>query len=122
MAKRLIVLAGPDEGRVFAMKDEALLLGRSRATDSHLIDPLVSRVHCQVLPEGDQYVLVDFDSPGGTFVNGKRVERHMLQNGDLIRIGNTRLQYEDISDSDLCRRSGRLTPSVTRTARRNWPT
>ncbi len=30
---------------------EVLLLGRSRATDTHLLDPHVSRVHCQVLPE-----------------------------------------------------------------------
>jgi len=100
MAKRLIVLAGPDEGRVFPLKDEAFLLGRSRATESHLIDPLVSRVHCQVLREGDRFLLVDFDSPGGTFVNGKRVERHSLHGGDLIRIGNTRLQFEDADEAE----------------------
>src|SRR5687768_15587151 len=71
MAKKLIVLAGPDEGMVFTLGSETLLLGRSRATETHLTDPHVSRVHCQIVPEGNQYVVVDFDSASGTFVNGK---------------------------------------------------
>jgi serine/threonine protein kinase len=95
MTKQLVVLAGPDEGRVFNLGADVFLLGRSRATESQLLDPNVSRVHCQVVPEGEQYALVDFDSVGGTFVNGKPIERHLLQNGDLVRIGGTRLQYVD---------------------------
>src|SRR5258708_10835991 len=93
MAKKLIVLAGPDEGRVFELGGEVVLLGRSRATDTHLTDPHVSRVHCQIVPEGNQYAVVDFDSASGTFVNGKDIDRHMLQSGDLVRIGATHLQY-----------------------------
>jgi serine/threonine protein kinase len=93
MTSKLVVLAGPDEGRIFALGTEALLLGRSRATDTYLLDPHVSRVHCQILPEAGKYVLVDFDSAGGTFVNGKQVTRHELKAGDLVRIGMTHLQY-----------------------------
>jgi serine/threonine protein kinase len=93
MAKKLIVLAGPDEGRVFELGSEVTLLGRSRATETHLTDPHVSRVHCQIIPEGNQYVVVDFDSASGTFVNGKDIDRHVLQTGDLVRIGATHLQY-----------------------------
>src|SRR5438477_12492453 len=95
MTAKLVVLAGPDEGRVFPVASEAVLLGRSRATDTHLIDPHVSRVHCQVLPENSRHVLVDFDSAGGTFVNGKQVSRHNLQPGDLVRIGTTHMQFVD---------------------------
>jgi hypothetical protein len=93
MTSKLIVLAGPDEGRVFALGGDVLLLGRSRATDTYLLDPHVSRVHCQILPENGKYVVVDFDSAGGTFVNGKQVTRHELKPGDLVRIGTTHLQY-----------------------------
>ncbi len=93
MTKKLVVLAGPDEGRVFSLGSEVLLLGRSRATDTYLLDPHVSRVHCQIVPENNRYVVVDFDSAGGTFVNGKQVNRHELQTGDLVRIGMTHLQY-----------------------------
>src|SRR5688572_700487 len=93
MASKLMVLAGPDEGRVFNLGSEVLLLGRSRATESALTDPHASRVHCQIIPEGEKYVVVDFDSASGTFVNGKEIDRHVLQSGDLIRVGNTHLQY-----------------------------
>jgi serine/threonine protein kinase len=95
MAKRLLVLAGPDEGKVFPLNPgEALLLGRSRATEGRLIDPHVSRVHCQVQTEGAQATITDFDSAGGTVVNGKKIAgKQELKPGDLVRIGNTRLQY-----------------------------
>jgi serine/threonine protein kinase len=93
MAKKLVVLAGPDEGRVIAIEEETVLIGRSRAAGVHLIDPHVSRVHCQVTTEKNQSMLVDFDSAGGTFVNGVAIEKHPLKPGDLIRIGATRLQY-----------------------------
>jgi len=95
MPKKLVVLSGPDEGRFFNLGSDPLLLGRSRATETHLLDPHVSRVHCQVQCEGDQCVLADFDSAGGTHVNGKRISRHVLQPGDIIRIGSTRLQIMD---------------------------
>ncbi len=95
MAKKLVVLVGPDEGRVIPVEEETLLIGRSRAAGVHLIDPHVSRVHCQVQTDKNQSVLVDFDSAGGTFVNGVAIEKHALKPGDLIRIGATRLQFLD---------------------------
>lgn len=93
MAKKLIVLAGPDEGRVFPLGTEPLMFGRSRATDRPLTDPNASRVHFQIVPEGDNIAVVDFDSGSGTFVNGKEVDRQVLQSGDLIRIGSTHFQF-----------------------------
>jgi serine/threonine-protein kinase len=105
MSKKLIVLAGPDEGQVFTLGAEALMFGRSRATDTPLTDPHVSRVHCQVVPEGDGYAVVDFDSASGTFVNGKEVDRHVLQSGDLIRIGGTHMQYVVETDRPITPKS-----------------
>jgi serine/threonine protein kinase len=96
MPKQLQVVAGPDQGRVFPLPEaDTLLIGRSRALDARLMDPYVSRVHCQVAVEMGQVVLTDFLSAPGTFVNGKRITRHELQAGDVIRIGDTYLQYQD---------------------------
>jgi serine/threonine protein kinase len=102
MVKRLLVVAGPDEGRDFVVPAaETLLLGRSRATETRLIDPHVSRVHCQVNLDGDHVFINDFESAGGTFVNGQRIAaKQELKTGDLIRIGNTRLQYLDEGDDE----------------------
>lgn len=95
MSKRLVVVAGPDEGRVFPLGGDNVYLGRSRATHTQLIDPHVSRVHCEIKQAGDSYVLTDCESPGGSFINGKRVTQQNLRPGDLIRIGTTHLQFVD---------------------------
>lgn len=95
MTKRLVVLAGPDEGRVFPLTGETLLIGRSRATEAALIDPHVSRVHCQIQMENGQVVLTDYESAAGTFVNGKRTTKQVLKTGDLIRLGTTHLQLTE---------------------------
>src|SRR5262245_58715722 len=95
MSKHLVVVAGPDEGRVFPLGGDNVYLGRSRATHTQLIDPHVSRVHCEVKPAGQHYVLNDCESPGGSFVNGPRVPQQELRPGDLIRIGATHLQFVD---------------------------
>ena len=102
MVKRLLVVAGPDEGRDFVVPAaETLLLGRSRATETRLIDPHVSRVHCQLNVEGNRVFITDFDSAGGTLVNGKKIAaKQELNTGDLIRIGNTRLQFLDEGDDE----------------------
>jgi serine/threonine protein kinase len=95
MPRQLVVVRGPDQGRVFPLPAaESLLLGRSKATQTRLADPRVSRVHCEVHVDGDRVAVHDFDSIGGTFVNGQRVASQDLAPGDVIRIGDTELRYD----------------------------
>jgi serine/threonine protein kinase len=90
MTYRLEVIAGPDQGRVFPLPEaDTLLLGRSRATETRLTDPHVSRVHCHVQVTGNQVVVTDFDSAGGTFINDQPVTHGELKPGEVIRIGAT---------------------------------
>lgn len=99
MATTLIVLMGPDEGRTFSLTHEPILLGRSRAAGGHLLDPHIAKVHCQIAYEQGAWHISDFDSPSGTFVNGKRIEQHQaLKPGDFIRIGKTSLQFQQEAD------------------------
>jgi serine/threonine protein kinase len=95
MSKELFVTAGPDKGRVFAVPDgNPLVIGRAKETDTKLTDPHVSRTHCQVELDGDQLLLTNKSSAGGTFINGKRVtDPCVLAPGDVIRIGETELRY-----------------------------
>ncbi|MBM4071195.1 MAG: FHA domain-containing protein [Planctomycetes bacterium] len=103
MPRRLLVLAGPDEGKSFTLPEsDAFLLGRSRATETQLIDPHVSRVHCQVQVESDHLMITDFESAGGTFVNSQKITgKQALKPRDFILIGSTRMQYlEDGETAD----------------------
>jgi serine/threonine protein kinase len=100
MGLQLVVLAGPDKGRTFPLTpDDWVLLGRSRATETRLNDPHVSKVHCKVEWTGGKVIVTDQDSTGGTFVNGRRVTQELLQSGGVIRIGETQLllQVDDVA-------------------------
>jgi len=63
-------------------------VGRARRADFVLDVPMVSRVHCRLTAAaaGDLEV-VDLGSTNGTFVNGRRVRRSCLIDGDHLRIG-----------------------------------
>jgi pSer/pThr/pTyr-binding forkhead associated (FHA) protein len=102
MPKQLVVTAGPDQGRIFPLPaTDFLLLGRSRAVEARLSDPLVSRVHCRIEVSGDDLVLLDNDSAGGTYVNGRRIGGpQAIRAGDLIRIGRTELRLRMVSPDE----------------------
>jgi pSer/pThr/pTyr-binding forkhead associated (FHA) protein len=94
MPHKLLVIAGRDCGRVFALQDgQALRVGRDMVTHTRLKDPQVAMLHCQVVPDSDSALLTD-RSTGGTFVDGMRVVEHRLRSGDVFRIGDTRIRFE----------------------------
>lgn len=96
MSQRLLVIAGPDLGRSFPLTPGVPLpLGRGKTSATHLSDPFVSKMHCQVEWQGAEPILVDQGSTSGTFVNGMRVTRQLLTPGAIIRIGETQLRVED---------------------------
>ena len=96
MSKRLLVIAGPDKGKAFPLPEgETLLIGRSKATETRLTDPHVSRVHCQIQIEADRVIVNDYESAGGTFVNNRKITQQEVTPGDTIRIGETQLRYQD---------------------------
>src|SRR5579871_1980083 len=95
MAKHLLVVEGPDQGRVFPLAGKALVVGSSnKNTDICLSDPYVSRLHCKVELEEDRVVVHDLKNSKGTFVNGTQVSRHDLNPGDVLRVGNSQLRLE----------------------------
>jgi pSer/pThr/pTyr-binding forkhead associated (FHA) protein len=63
--------------------------------DNHVVvdDPAVSERHAAIIPVGNDHILEDLQSVGGTFVNGARVSRHILQHGDVIKLGAFFLRY-----------------------------
>ena len=57
-------------------------------------DLMVSRVHCEVVQtDNGLFDLIDLKSANGTFVNGKPVRRHRLDDGDLISVGNHSMKF-----------------------------
>jgi len=68
------------------------LLGRSEACHVLLDDVLVSRQHARIVVDGEVRI-EDAGSANGVFVNGNRVQKGTLEDGDTIHIGNQRLRF-----------------------------
>jgi len=62
-------------------------IGRAPRADFIVDAALVSRVHCQLSAGAAGLEVVDLESTNGTFVNGERVARALLKNGDTLGVG-----------------------------------
>jgi hypothetical protein len=71
----------------------ATSIGRSKECDIQLPDPNVSRKHAEVRQEGAAYWAIDLDSTNGMEVNGRRLKRAKLRQGDTITLGSTELVF-----------------------------
>ncbi|MGH2429384.1 MAG: FhaA domain-containing protein [Candidatus Limnocylindria bacterium] len=72
------------------------LIGIGRASDNDVIvdDPMVSRHHCQLKLQHGAYGLADLGSRNGSSVNGQPVSEIALGPGDVIRIGDTEIEFQ----------------------------
>jgi pSer/pThr/pTyr-binding forkhead associated (FHA) protein len=62
-------------------------IGRAPRADFIVDAALVSRVHCRLSAGAAELEVVDLDSTNGTFVNGERIARALLKNGDKLGVG-----------------------------------
>jgi pSer/pThr/pTyr-binding forkhead associated (FHA) protein len=76
-----------------SLSPQGVTLGRSRDNDVYLSDRLASRWHARIDVQQGAFVISDLGSANGTFVNGQRIQRQVLRNGDEIRIGDSRLYF-----------------------------
>ena len=72
------------------------LIGIGRASDNDVIvdDPMVSRHHCQLKLQHGAYGFADLGSRNGSTVNGQPVSQIALGPGDVIRIGDTEIEFQ----------------------------
>jgi hypothetical protein len=66
-----------------------------RKSNNHIVfdDLRVSRNHAQIRHIGDDFVLFDTGSSGGTFVNGERINQSKLSSGDVISLAGVKLIF-----------------------------
>lgn len=74
--------------------ERQVYLGRKETNDFVLDDDGASRIHAYISYERHRHVLNDAESLNGTFVNKKKIKRHVLKHGDKILIGNVNLVYK----------------------------
>ncbi|MCI0390007.1 MAG: sigma 54-interacting transcriptional regulator [Acidobacteria bacterium] len=86
---RLVVIAGPLQGKVFTLTEPECLIGREPSNQICLIDLSVSRRHCRIQRDADKFIIRDLESLNCTFVNGVPIRERPLAHGDLLKIGGS---------------------------------
>ncbi len=83
--------------QVFPLDQEVINIGRS--LENHLVidDPSVSRAHAQLIAIKNHFMVFDQNSTGGTFVNGKRISRTVLNSGDIVSLAAVSMLYVEDS-------------------------
>jgi len=90
----LVRMNGPQSGQLTILEQSEVTLGRAEKADVRSSDLNVSREHARILVRGESFWIEDLDSTRGTLVNGERVRRHCLQDGDVIELGSeTRFRF-----------------------------
>ena len=77
----------------YELERGSLNIGRDEDSDIHIDNPAASSRHAKVLTILDESFIEDLDSTNGTYINGKKITGHALQDGDSIFIGEHELVY-----------------------------
>lgn len=86
-------ISGKYQGGEFPLvPDKTVFVGRSSDLDMVLVEDMVSRKHAGIHVQGDQVWIEDLGSTNGTFVNGEKIKRARLKEGDRVLIGTSILK------------------------------
>jgi len=90
----LTVEVGRFRGRQFRCDRKVINLGRAEENEVGLFgDPKVIARHACIECDGQEFVLKDLSRREGTTLNGRKIDRQSLKDGDLIQIGTYRLRF-----------------------------
>ena len=101
MAQLSISRNGQLEG-VFQLPERPVVLGRADGVDIQLLDSRVSRRHAVIRQSVAGFMIQDFSTKNGTFVNKEPVEKSLLFHGDTVVIGGYAIHFlEEDTVEDL---------------------
>jgi hypothetical protein len=79
--------------RTVCVEQSGFVIGRAKASGLAIKDPNISRQHAMIERQGGLYWLVDMGSVNGTYVNGERISRKALAEGDVARICDHEIRF-----------------------------
>jgi diguanylate cyclase (GGDEF)-like protein len=102
----LVFLRGELLAVPIPLEREQVTMGRALEADIRINDSRASRLHARITTERDDasgkllYCLTDLGSTNGTILNGKRIERAFLQDGDKFEVGDQLIRFEMLDEID----------------------
>ncbi|MBI2214718.1 MAG: FHA domain-containing protein [Acidobacteria bacterium] len=83
-----VIVSGARKGERIFLSGPLLVIGReARSSDVLFEHPKVSRLHAEIAEDVEGIALVDRGSANGTWVNGRKIDRRILKDGDIIYFG-----------------------------------
>lgn len=79
----------------FLLSGGTVTIGRQPDNVLRIDNPAVSGYHAKVYSEGDHYVIEDAESFNSTYVNGQRINKVILKDGDNVTIGKHTIEFRD---------------------------
>ncbi|MGD8403223.1 MAG: FHA domain-containing protein [Anaerolineales bacterium] len=92
--------------QVIPLSKRITKLGRHLENDIVFHEEFLSRYHAEIILENGQYVLYDRNSTSGTYVNGKKIDRCVLNSGDLISLVNIQIMFVNNNSSLISKSTG----------------
>jgi hypothetical protein len=83
-------VSGKYQGGEFPLRmNREIVIGRSSDLDMVLVEDMVSRKHAKIETTDHEIFIQDLGSTNGTFVNGEKITRSKLSEGDRILVGTS---------------------------------
>ncbi|MCX7944316.1 MAG: DUF4388 domain-containing protein [Deltaproteobacteria bacterium] len=88
-------ISGKYQGGEMPLEDNReYIIGRKSDIDIVIVEDMVSRMHAKIILNNGQVYIQDLGSTNGTFVNGERIKRVRLKEGDRILVGTSLFRLE----------------------------
>lgn len=99
-------ISGKYQGGEFPIGEgQEIIIGRSSELDMVLVEEMVSRRHARITLQDGVISIEDLGSTNGTFVNGEKIQKGTLREGDRILIGTSILKVVTSADTSTRRES-----------------
>jgi hypothetical protein len=97
----LIVIQGPEPGIIYRLPDNRVTtIGRSMRNSIVVVNPSVSRFHCELSYVNGRWELHDLNSRKGTIVNGEALDgSRRLIPGDIIRMSSAVFRFDLVDEA-----------------------
>ena len=96
----LIMIQGHDPGARWELQETRVTtIGRSSRNVISLLNPSVSRFHCEISYINGLWYVADLNSRKGTFLNGRQIsEREVIKAGDVLRLSRNVFKFDLVDE------------------------
>jgi hypothetical protein len=116
-------ISGKYQGGEFPLHDDReIIIGRSSDLDMVLVEDMVSRKHSKITTYGGDIAIEDLGSTNGTFINGERIKKGKLKDGDRILIGTSIIKLIPVDAAMAAKFADRAAGRPTSSTFRQRPT